>query len=532
MKRKIAAVTTGLLAAVLVACGGPGADGEGAAIVVGTTDGLTLTPDAPAPLDPAYAYDLGTWNILRQGVQTLMIQPNGEGDPVPEAAESCGFLGGDNEAFACTLREDLKFSDGNPITANDVKYSIERALAVRADSGVFALLSTVRSVETKGDREVVFHLTDPDATFPFKLTTPVAGIVNPRFYRADELRNGLTLDGSGPYTLKAEQQDGALRSITFTRNPQYRGTLKVNNHTVVLRTFPDAEAMGAALEGGDIDVMTRTMSSKQITKYADYPDGKIRLLEIPGLEIRYLGFNTDAPPVHDKAVRQALAQVIDRASLVSEVYGTQASELYSIVPAGIVGHSNPFFNKYGKPSTARARAILQEADIPTPVPLALHYTTDHYGSATKQEFEVLRRQLNNTGLFDVTIDGSPWKTFRPAERDGKFAVYGMGWFPDFPDADSYIAPFLDKDNMLKSPYVNPQIRQVLIPRSRRESDRLAASVDSLETIQEIVADDVPILPLWQSKQYLAAADDITGLAYAVNASATLQLWELRRGASE
>ena len=163
----------GLLAPVLAACGGSDSgSGSGDAIVVGTTDRFTATKDAPAPLDPAYAYDVGTWNILRQTVQTLMIQPKGEGDPVPEAAQTCGFTDTGNERYACTLRDGLKFANGDAITAEDVKFSIDRARALKADSGVFALLSTIDTVETQGDREVIFHLKTADATFPYKLSTP------------------------------------------------------------------------------------------------------------------------------------------------------------------------------------------------------------------------------------------------------------------------------------------------------------------------------------------------------------------------
>ena len=131
MNRKtlVLPAVVGLLAPVLAACGGSDSGGSsGDAIVVGTTDRFTATKEAPAPLDPAYAYDVGTWNILRQTVQTLMVQPSGDGDPVPEAAESCGFTDSGNERYACTLRKGLKFSNGDPITATDVKFSIDRAL--------------------------------------------------------------------------------------------------------------------------------------------------------------------------------------------------------------------------------------------------------------------------------------------------------------------------------------------------------------------------------------------------------------------
>ncbi|MFJ4603534.1 ABC transporter substrate-binding protein [Streptomyces griseoluteus] len=533
MNRKtlVLPAVAGLLTPVLAACGGTDSGAKnGDPIVVGTTDRFTATSDAPAPLDPAYAYDVGTWNILRQTVQTLMIQPKGEGSPVPEAAESCSFTDTGNERYACKLRSGLKFASGDPVTAADVKFSIDRALKLQADSGVAALLNTVDTVETQGDREVIFHLKTADATFPFKLSTPVAGIVNPKDYAKGKLRDGFEVDGSGPYTFKAQVKGDAMVSATFTKNPSYKGSSELNNDKVEIRSFDDADAMGAALDRGDIDVMSRTMSPGQIQKLDGGSDTHADLVDMPGLEIRYLAFNTNAQTVKDKAVRQAIAQVVNRGELVSKVYGTQAEPLYSLVPATLTGHSNSFFNKYGDPSVAKAKLLLAKAGVTAPLKLTLHYTTDHYGSATKQEFEVLQKQLNDSGLFDVTIQGHPWATFRPAEQKGQYDVYGMGWFPDFPDADNFLAPFLDKDNFLGSPYANNTIERTLIPESRREADRLDAA-KSLTEIQDTVAEDVPVLPLWQGKQYVAARDDITGTSYALNSSSTLQLWELGRGVS-
>ncbi|MEU2224059.1 ABC transporter substrate-binding protein [Streptomyces sp. NPDC018347] len=533
MNRKtlVLPAVAGLLTPVLAACGGSDSGSKsGDAIVVGTTDQFTATKEAPAPLDPAYTYDTNAWNLLRPTVQTLMVVPKGEGSPVPEAAESCGFTDSGSERYACKLREGLKFANGDKVTAADVKYSIERALDIKADTGVATLLNTIDTIETQGDREVVFHLKTADATFPYKLSTPVAGILDPSDYAKGKVRDGFQVDGSGPYTFKANVKDNSLVSVTFTKNPLYKGSLTVNNDKVEMRTFADADAMGAAIDKGDIDVMTRTMSPAQIQKLDAGTDDNVGLVDMPGLEIRYLAFNTNAPSVKSKAVRQAMAQIIDRGELVSKVYGTQAEPLYSLVPATVTGHSNSFFNKYGNPSVDKAKSLLAKAGIATPVKLTLHYTADHYGTATKQEFEVLRKQLNDSGLFDASIQGHPWVTFRPAEQKGEYDVFGMGWFPDFPDADNFLAPFLDKENILGLPYNNGTVQRSLIPESRREADRLGAS-KSLTEMQDIVADDVPILPLWQGKQYVAARGDITGVAYAINSSSVLQLWELGRGVS-
>ncbi|WP_055699613.1 MULTISPECIES: ABC transporter substrate-binding protein [Streptomyces] len=522
----------GLLAPALAACGGSGGDDGDKAIAVGTTDTFAVSKEVPAPFDPAYAYDAGSWNVLRQTIQTLMAMPRGDGEPQPEAAERCGFTDTGNERYACTLRKGLTFSDGSPLTAADVKFSIERVrdIKLKDPSGSDGLVSNVDHIEVQGDRDVVFHLKTPDATFPYKLATPTAGIVSKEHYSKNKLRDGFDVDGSGPYTAKHEIEDNRVVKTVFTKNPKYKGGFKVQSDKVELRNFGDADAMGKALKDGDIDLMTRTMSPEQVKQLDGSTSKQIDLVEMQGLEIRYLAFNTDAPTVKSKAVRQAMAQIIDRGALASSVYGSTADPLYSLVPTTITGHANSFFNKYGNPSTDKARSLLSKANITTPVKLTLHYTTDHYGPATKKEFEVLQKQLNDSGLFDVSIKGTPWSTFRAAERDGKYAVYGMGWFPDFPDADNFVAPFLDKDNFLGSPYVNRTINDQLIPTSRREADRLAAS-KSMRRIQDIVAEDVPVLPLWQGKQYIAARDDITGVEWTLNSSSNLQLWELGRGVS-
>ncbi|MET9539972.1 ABC transporter substrate-binding protein, partial [Streptomyces sp. NPDC006553] len=258
------------------------------------------------------------------------------------------------------------------------------------------------------------------------------------------------------------------------------------------------------------------------------PTDGIEVIEVPGLEIRYLGFNTKAPAVQEKAVRQAMAAVVDRGALVNRVYGTTAEPLYSLIPSSITGHATPFFDTYGEPDQARAAKLLKDAGVKTPVKLTLNYTTDHYGAETAEEFEALKKQLVSSELFDVTVQGAEWSTFRTAQKRGDYAVYGLGWFPDYPDPDNYIAPFLDSDNFLNTPYVNKVVRDQLIPRSRRQADRTAAS-PVFNQIQKIVAEDVPVLPLWQGKQYVAARDDLNGVEYALNTSSDLLLWELGRG---
>ncbi|MDX2745468.1 ABC transporter substrate-binding protein, partial [Streptomyces sp. NRRL_B-2557] len=511
-------------APVLAACGG--SEGEGDAIVVGTTDQFSSSSEAPAPFDPAIGYEAGVWNVLRQTVQTLTHIPRGGGEPVPEAARSCAFTDTENESYRCTLRAGLTFADGTPVTPDDVKYSIQRVLDIEDEAGPVGLLANIDTMETKGEDQIVFHLKTPDATFPYKLATPAAGIVQKDKYPAKSPREGFEVDGSGPYTMKPEVKGDQVVKMVFTKNPKYKGDVKILNNKVELDLYPDAVAMGKALEDGEIDMMTRTMSPEQAQKMLQDPVEGIKLTEMPGLAISYMAFNTEDPAVKDKAVRQAMAQIIDRGAIASGVYGTTAEPLYSLIPSGITNHTNSFFNKYGEPDVDEAGKILERAGISTPVKFTLHYTTDRYGPATAAEYKALGKQLNDSKLFEVDVKGTPWAKYRTAQSNGDYAVYGMGWFPDFPDPDTYTAPFLDKNNFLNSPYESTLIQDTLIPESRRVADRSAAA-ETFSKIQDIVATDVPVLPVWQGKQYVASRDGLTGVEWAVTSSADLQLWELK-----
>lgn len=517
----------GLLAPTLAACGDQGDDG-GDTVTVGTTDHFEVSGEA-APLDPAASYDVGAWNIMRNTFQTLLRLPRSGTQPEPDAARRCSFANERNTQYRCTLRDGLTFSDGSRLDAKDVAYSVNRVQRIDHDAGPSSLFANLDRAEAASGSEVVFHLREPDATFPHKLTTPAAAIVDRGTYPKDRLREGTRVTGSGPYTLDSLDREG--KSATFSKNPDYKGSLKVRNDSVELRFFTGSRAMEKALNREEIDLMTRTLSPEQVERLsgADSPDG-LKLSEQPGQEIRYLVFNTKKGPGRKKAVRRAVAATVDRGRIVKDAYQRTVEPLYSLVPSGVPGHRSSFFNEYGEPDPAKARRTLEDADIDIPVQLELTYTSDHYGGATAKEFASLKKQLDDSGLFEATTEGATWGEFRDSAMAGKYQAYGFGWYPDFPDPDNFVAPFFEENNFLNSSYASEKIREEIIPETRRETDR-ADTERQFGAAQDIVAEDVPLLPLWQGKQYIAARDDITGAEWVLNSSSVLHLWELGRGVS-
>ncbi|MFD5051831.1 ABC transporter substrate-binding protein [Streptomyces tendae] len=490
-------------------------------IVVGTTS-------APSTLDPAASWD-GSWELFRNIYQTLLSYPSGATAPQPDAAEQCSFTDSTNQVYRCELRKGLTFSNGDRLDARAVKYSIDRIKDINVNGGPAGLLGSLERVQAPSEREVVFHLNKPDATFPFVLATPAMSIVDPDDYPADALREGSGVVGSGPYTLQS-YEDGERAELV--RNDHYEGFAERHNKAVTIRYFKDSAGMVKALRDSDIQVTYRGLAADDVVTLQG-KEGKeenLQLVEGSGTEISYLVFNPEDPWAGRKEVRQAVAQVIDRTMIAHKIYQDTVDPLYSMVPKGLTGHTTGFFDDYGDPSVPKARDLLEEAGITDPVPLTLWYTTDRYGSETAVEFEEIKRQLDASGLFEVTLKSRPWKTYVAGYQKGEYPVFGRGWSPDFPDAENFIAPFVGKQNALGTPYLTPEITGELLPRSRRESDR--ANVErEFEQAQQIMVDDARLLPLWQGKQYVAASTDISGAEQALDPSTIMLMWQLERKTS-
>ncbi|MFE8950670.1 ABC transporter substrate-binding protein [Streptomyces sp. NPDC007856] len=488
-------------------------------IVVGTTS-------SPSTLDPAASWD-SSWELFRNVYQTLLNYRPGTSDPVPDAADSCGFTGTKLLTYHCVLRSGLTFSNGDKLDAQAVKYSIDRIKRINAASGPAGLLDNLSRVDVSGDHEVVFQLRKPDATFPFLLTTPATSIVDPADYPATAIREDGGITGSGPYTLES-YEDG--KKAELVGNERYKGVAERKNDGVTIRYFHDSTSLVKALRSGKIDVIYHGLASLDVIALQRGSFGmKVSLSENAGVDISYLVFNPKDPWAGKAAVRKAVAQVLDRGAIAQRVFQNTVDPLYSTVPAGLSGHTTPFFDEYGDPSVPKARKILSDAGIHQRVPLTFWYTTDRYGSETGAAFRELKRQLDGSGLFKITLSSRPWKTFVQGYQQGEYPVFGRGWSPDFLDADNYITPFVGDHNALGTPYPSPRITDVLLPRSRRESDRVKAA-KALEEAARIIADDAQLLPLWQGKQYIAADDDIAGAQWALDPSTIMTMWQLYRNA--
>ncbi|GAA2452381.1 ABC transporter substrate-binding protein [Streptomyces macrosporus] len=513
------AVWLGVAMGVIVTAGvggwslvGPGP--EERTITVGTTDGITS-------LDPAGAYDTGSWRLFGNLYQSLMTFTPGNAEPVPDAADQCRFADSELTVYRCTLREGLRFSDGGALTAEDVKHSFDRILKIADPRGPAELFDTLREVRVD-DGVVEFRLKTSDAAFPYKIAGGAGSIVDSEKYPADRLLRGDEAIGSGPYVLDEYEPGSTVRLVP---NEEYVGLLeKLPTHHVEIRYYAEPEDLSTAWAKREIDVNVGDMPSAEMAGIGPSSAG-IRFHEQPGHEVRSLAFNLrPSSPVSDRAVRQAVASLVNRTSLARHVHQRTVEPLYSLIPQGVNGHAATFHQRYGEPDAERAAELLRRAGVETPVRFEIAYSTEQPAGA--EEAGTLSSQLESSGLFEVTIREYGDDAFRKGMEKGTLDAYLVDRFRSHPEADAYTAPLVGTDGVYHTGYSDRRVDR-LIRATRRGYDRGGVLEQFLE-IHRRVAVDVPLLPLWQGKAYALTTDDIAGAQYLTDNSGVWRLWELDR----
>ena len=503
-----------LLVLAVVGVGGwqllPAKENSDATITVGTTDTVTS-------LDPAGAYDAGSWALFSNVFQSLLTYEPGGVSPVPDAAKSCSFARGSLTTYTCVLRDDLTFGGGGKVTAEDVKFSFDRVKKINSDVGPASLFSTLKSVSAKG-LTVTFHLGSPDATFPFKVATGAGSIVDRTRYPADALRTGSGVDGTGPYDLTGYTKG---KKVELSPNPHYKGAV-ATGAPVELRYYADPEALEKAWQAKKVDAATRQLPPAALAAL-NASDPAQRVTEADSSETRNLYFDTrTGSPLHDSDVRRAMAWLIDREQLASTVYDGTVEPLYSLIPTGITGHTTSYFDSYPDQNARKARKLLEKAGVGIPVTFTYGYGLGS-GSAAAEAAE-LKRQLEASGLFKVNVKGYEWTDFQKRWATGKLDAYAVGWVADYPDPDTFAAPLIGTGSTMNTGYSDKAV-DGYIADSRQFADR-SRTADDFRELQQVVADDVPVIPLWQRKEYVVTSADVGGGQYLADGNGVFRLWKL------
>jgi peptide/nickel transport system substrate-binding protein len=510
--RVLAPLVVLVAAAFVAGCGGSsgGGGGGGNTLIDGTTDTVTN-------IDPAGNYDYGSATLDALIFQHLLEAGPGSPKPHPVLATKCEFQGG-LTTYECELRKDVKFHNGKTMTSADVVWSFQGVVKIKDESGIYTLLSNLKSVEAEGSDKVVFHLNAPQATWPQLLTTGAAQIVPKDVYPMDKLLpNTATHVGTGPYQLKS--YSAGQQAVTEKFEDYWDEEAK--NDGVIIRYYTKSSTMKLALEQGDIDMAFQSFTPTELGALKNNDD--LAVHEGAGSSIRYLVLNVNRPPTNQLAVRKAIAYLMPRKEIAQRVYNGSVKPLYSMVPTGLNGHVDAFKEMYGaEPDAAKAKSELSGAGISTPVNLQLWYTPTHYGDASADEFAEIQRALQQDGVFKVQLKSAEWAQYSDA-LGKQYGAFQLGWFPDYVDGENYLLPFYDSNsNFTSNNYKSANMDALLKKEQGTEAPDQRADV--ITDAQQLAAQDAPIIPYWQGAMIAVAQKDVQGIDDTLDPTFIMRFW--------
>ncbi|MBN2532373.1 MAG: hypothetical protein JXB88_05750 [Spirochaetales bacterium] len=473
-------------------------------LVYGTTERIT-------DLDPAHAYDFHTWEIFQNIYNGLLSYAPGTTELIPALAESYTANASGNE-FTFTLRKGVKFADGTPFNAQAVKFSIDRVMSLKGDPS-WLVTDFVESVEVINDTTVKFNLTGPIAYFPSLVASVPYFPVNPNVYPADRIVRdpseliGGELVGLGPYKVISFKRD---EEIILQSNPDYYGN-KAKIDKIVIRYFADATTMRLAFEKGELDLVYKTLNPSDINDLAG--NSNYRTYKMSGPYIRYICFETSEQVFKDKRIRQAAGALLNRPDIAQKVFLDQVEPLYSMIPIGMIYHTDDFKSVLGDGNVEKATTLLAEAGYTEASPLKTEfwYTPAHYGDTEVDMAEVIKTQLEQCPLIKITIKSAEWATYKDNWRNKQMPFWLLGWYPDYIDPDNYTAAFAGTAGSagmginFSSPYWDE-----LFTKEQTNTDTGMRKNVFIE-LQKLWTEECPTVPVFQGNLYVFTKKSVSNV---------------------
>ncbi len=408
MKKKLLALFLALVmvGAVLPGCGdgskdpgGQGNNGKTGEPVKGGEITIGIAQDLDDSLDPHQTVAAGTREVLFNIFEGL-VKPNSDGEMIPAVAEKY-TLSEDGTTYTFTLREGVKFHNGQTVTAEDVVYSIKRCAAVPEgqEKPLVAAFSAVKSVEALDEKTVAVTIAQRDLEFISYMTAAIIP--------ADYENQDTAPVGTGPFRFvsRTPQQD-----FVMERFEDYWGAPAWLDK-VTYKICENADALVMNLNGGSIDLCAHLTSAQasQLNQNFQVLEGTMNLVQA-------IYLNNQAKPFDNQLVRQALCYAIDRQGImdmVADGHGTAVGS--SIYPAFTKYFLPELVDKYPH-DVAKAKELLAQAGYPDGFDMTISVPNNsqpHMDTA-----EVVAEQLREAGI-NVTIQPVEWSTWLDTIYNGR-----------------------------------------------------------------------------------------------------------------
>ncbi len=473
-------------------------------------------------LEPAYTPDLLAWEI-KNNVMSGLFMWSSNNELLPVLATETPAVAANGLEYTISLRQGLQFPDGSDFTAEDVVWSILRARLGRGGYLVNAYLKDTNddgfadddAVQVVDTYRVKFVLQQPTGYFLALLATPPYFPISDQCYAPTEDLLS-SCGGLGPYTIVAWDVGEHIR---LKANPQWPGSPPPAFENIQVRFYEDGASVKRSLtEFQSIDMAWSGLPYSDYVELSQMDlngDGTIdfRTWQGPAVFKSYLIFEQSAPPWDSEKVRQAAAYAVDREALAAVFQGSRLP-LYSPMPDLLPGYIAAFPQR----DLARARALLLEEgySAANPLPITVWYVNDGRYSPLEETYAAtLKAQLEETGVFQVTLSGAAWETFRGQIDLCAYPAYLIGWpSPGQPvnyvDMTSYTDFFIQNtDRTFCSNYQSEEMTE-LAAAARAELDT-AVRLGLYAQVQQLWAAELPTLELTQEPRRAIALLNVNNI---------------------
>ena len=463
----------------------------------------------PASLDPHIATGVPEHHIMSSVMEGLVLKDRKSLEPRPGVAESW-TISDDGRIYTFKLRDDARWSNGDPHIANDYVWSWWRALQPALGNQYAYMLFPIKNAKRYYDREtedfgdvgvkaldqrtLQVTLTNPTPYFLQLLDHyslfPVHQATIEKFGNADQRGTRWSYEGNlvsnGPFKLDEWKIN---RHITVTRNLHYWDNDNVALNGIVFKPVENTVTEERMFRAGQLHV-TSNVPADKISTYRKSNSTELKIA--PYLGTYFYRLNIKTPQLQDRRVRRALGMAIDREKLVENITKGGQIPAYTMTPPGTMGYypkSTLAFDPEG------AKNLLSEAGYPNgegfPAIEILYNTNEGHRKIAVALQEMWKEYLN----IDIKLLNQEWKVYLATESAGDYQISRGGWIGDYVDPNNFLDMFLCGGGNNRTGWCNEEYDRLILevaPSQSSHEERLAV----FQQAETMLLDDMPIIPVY------------------------------------
>lgn len=508
-----------MMSLMLAACGKNEEAGEAASS--GSKILLYNNTREPTSLDPPIGFDQASYDILNNAFEGL-TRLNKDQDPEPAMAEKWD-ISEDGKVYTFTLRDGIKWSNGDPVKASDFEFAWKRLLdpATASDAAFLAypIVGAEEFNSGSGSADGVQIKSVDDKTLEITLKQPaswlIAMVANPAFFPVNQAvvegnaawaGEASTIVGNGPFTITEWKHDDELKMV---KNADYWDAASVKLDGVTFKMINDTSTAYQLYTTGGLHTTGSVPADLSDQLFAD---NKVTVEDAAGLE--FYRFNVTMEPFDNVNIRKAFVEAIDRQQLVDLVLKQKQLPATGYVSPGLKEPSGKDFREAGgdliKFDAAEAKALLekgmQEKGYTTLPEVTLTYRTNDVTQRIAQAMQAMFK--DNLGV-DIKLANVESKVLTEQQKSLQLQLSRSSFLPDFPDPINFLDGFQSDNPFSRTGWVNEQYDQ-LIQDAYAETDE-TKRYETMHEAEKILMDEAPIMPLYFYNTVYMQSPDLEGV---------------------